>query len=66
MKKVFVINGGAGRVICALPALQKYYKKHGPDFYILSESGIDFYVGHPELQDLAFELNHKGLFEFLA
>lgn len=63
MKKVFVINGGAGRVICALPALQKYYKKHGPDFYILSESGIDFFVGHPELQDLAFELNHKGLFE---
>ena len=63
MKKVFVINGGAGRVICALPALQKYYKNHGPDFYILSESGIDFFVGHPELQDLAFELNHKGLFE---
>lgn len=63
MKKVFVINGGAGRVICALPALQKYYKNHGPDFYILSESGIDFFVGHPELQDLAFDLNHKGLFE---
>jgi len=63
MKKVFVINGGAGRVICALPALQKYYKNHGPDFYILSESGIEFFVGHPELQDLSFELNHKGLFE---
>lgn len=63
MKKVFVINGGAGRVICALPALQKYYKNHGPDFYILSESGIDFFVGHPELQDLAFDINHKGLFE---
>lgn len=63
MKKVFVINGGAGRVICALPALQKYYKNHGPNFYILSESGIEFFVGHLELQDLAFELNHKGLFE---
>ena len=63
MKKVFVINGGAGRVICALPALQKYYKNHGPDFYIVSESGIEFFVGHPELQDLAFELSHKGLFE---
>ena len=63
MKKVFVINGGAGRVICALPALQQYYKNHGPNFYILSESGIEFFVGHPELQDLAFELNHKGLFE---
>ena len=63
MKKVFVINGGAGRVICSLPALQKYYKLHGPDFYILSESGLDFFVGHPELQDLVFDLGHKGLFE---
>ena len=63
MKKVFVINGGAGRVICSLPALQKYYKIHGPDFYILSESGLDFFIGHPELQDLAFDLGHKGLFE---
>ena len=63
MKKVFVVNGGAGRVICSLPALQKYYKLHGPDFYILSESGLDFFVGHSELQDLAFDLGHKGLFE---
>lgn len=63
MKKVFVINGGAGRVICSLPALQKYYKKHGPDFYILSESGLDFFVGHPELQDLVFDLSHKGVFD---
>lgn len=63
MKKVFVINGGAGRVIASLPALQKYYKKHGPDFYIVSESGLDFFMGHPELQDIAFDLAHKGLFE---
>jgi hypothetical protein len=63
MKKVFVINGGAGRVICSLPALQKYYKKNGPNFYILSESGIELFIGHPELQDLAFDLGHKGLFE---
>lgn len=63
MKKVFVVNGGAGRVICSLPAFQKYYKNHGPDFYIISESGLDFFVGHPELQDLTFDLGHKGLFE---
>ena len=63
MKKVFVINGGAGRIISALPAFQKYYKKHGPDFYILSESGLDFFIGHPELEDLSFDLSHKGLFE---
>lgn len=63
MKKVFILSGGAGRIICSLPAFQKYYKKHGPNFYIVSESGIEFFVGHPELQDLTFDLSHKGLFE---
>lgn len=63
MKKVFAINGGAGRVICALPALEKYYKKHGPNFYILAESGLDFFLGNKHLQDLAYELTTKGLFE---
>ena len=63
MKKVFYVDGGAGRIICSLPAFQKYYKIHGPDFYIVSASGIDFFVGHPELQDLVFDLGHKGLFE---
>ena len=63
MKKVFVINGGAGRVLCAIPALLKYYKKNGPNFYIFTESGLDFFVGIPELQDLTFTPEHKGVFE---
>lgn len=63
MKKVFFVDGGAGRVICSLPAFQKYHKLHGPDFYIVSASGLDFFVGHPELQDITFDLGHKGLFE---
>lgn len=63
MKKVFILSGGVGRIICSLPAFQKYYKLHGPDFYIVSESGLEFFMGHPELQDLTFDLGHKGLFE---
>jgi len=63
MKKVFAINGGAGRVIAALPALQKYYKKHGNNFYILSESGIEFFVGNKELQDITYSPETKGIFE---
>lgn len=63
MKKVFAINGGAGRVLCAIPALLKYYKNNGPNFYIFTESGLDFFVGIPELQDLTFTPEHKGLFE---
>lgn len=62
MKKVFAIGGGAGRVICALPALQKYYKIHGPEFYILAESGLDFFAGNKELQDLAYALDSKDVF----
>ena len=57
------MNGGAGRMISSLPAFQKYYKLHGPDFYIVAEAGMEFFVGHKELQDLAFPLEHKGLFE---
>jgi len=63
MKKVFILSGGAGRIICSLPAFEKYYRLNGPDFYIVSESGIEFFLGHPELQDLVFDLGHKGLFE---
>lgn len=63
MKKVFILSGGIGRIICSLPAFQKYYELNGPDFYIISESGLEFFMGHPELQDLAFDLAHKGLFE---
>ena len=63
MKKVFSINGGAGRVLCSIPALLKYHKKHGPNFYILSGSGLDFFVGIPELVDLTFTPEHKGVFK---
>jgi ADP-heptose:LPS heptosyltransferase len=63
MKKVFAINGGAGRVICALPALQKYYKNNGKDFYIFSEGSLEFFVGNKELQDLVYTSETKGVFE---
>lgn len=62
MHKVFFINGGTGRVVCALPALELYSKEHD-DFYIVCESGFDMFYGHPILQDKAFDVNHKGLFE---
>jgi len=63
MKKVFYINGGAGRVLCSIPAFLKRKKIHGDDFYIISESGIDFFIGIPELTDLAFTPHHKGIWE---
>ena len=62
--KAFFINGGAGRVLCSIPALEKYAEANpGDDFIIVCESGTDFYRGHPELHKRAFDHWHKGLFQ---
>jgi hypothetical protein len=62
--KAFFINGGAGRVLCSIPALEKYAEESGDeDFVIVCEAGMDFYRGHPELHKRAYESWHKGLFE---
>ena len=48
--KAFFINGGAGRVICSIPAFEKYAKDSGDkNFVIVCEGGMDFYRGHPVL-----------------
>lgn len=61
MGKAFFINGGAGRVLCALPALEKYAQKND-DFIIVSEGWPECFYGHP-LQSKVFDVQHKGLFE---
>jgi hypothetical protein len=60
--KAFFINGGAGRVICSIPAFEKYAETHD-DFIIVCEGGTDFYKGHPVLHNKVFDSWHKGLFE---
>jgi hypothetical protein len=62
--KAFFINGGAGRVLCSIPALEKYAKESGDDdFVIVSEGGMQFFRGHPTLHKHVYESWHKGLFE---
>jgi hypothetical protein len=60
--KAFFMNGGAGRVICSIPAFEKYAETHD-DFIIVCEGGTDFYKGHPVLHNKVFDSWHKGLFE---
>ena len=60
--KAFFINGGAGRVICSIPALEKYAETHD-DFIIVAEGGTDFYKGHPLLDGRVYDAWHKNLFE---
>lgn len=60
--KAFYINGGAGRVLCSIPALEKYAEQHD-DFIIVCEGGMDLYKGHPKLHARAYDVWHKNLFQ---
>ena len=62
MNKAFFINGGAGRVLCSMPALEKYAETND-DFVIVSESWGELYLSNKVLRDKVFQNVHKGLFE---
>lgn len=64
MKKVVFVNGGAGRVIASVPALEELDRR-GELAGIVCEGGLEIFLGHPTLQDKAWDMNHKGLFENL-
>lgn len=61
--KAFFINGGYGRIICSIPALELYEKESGDtDFIIVCEGGTDAFKGHPTLDDKTYDVWHKNLF----
>lgn len=60
--EAFYINGGAGRVLCSIPALEKYAEEHD-DFIIVCEGGMELYKGHPKLHSRAYDVWHKNLFQ---
>jgi hypothetical protein len=60
----FFINGGAGRIICSIPAFEKFQEENpNDDFIIVCEGGMEFFKGHPTLHNRAYDVYHKGLFE---
>jgi ADP-heptose:LPS heptosyltransferase len=61
--KAFFINGGAGRVLASIPALETYYEETSKDFIIVAEGGMDLYKGHPILHERAYDVWHKGIFQ---
>jgi hypothetical protein len=62
MNKAFFINGGAGRVLCSMPALEKYAETHD-DFIIVSESWSELFLNNTKLRDHVYPMGHKDLFE---
>ena len=61
--KSFFVNGGAGRVLCSIPAFEKYQEEHpDEDFLIICEGGTDFFKGHPTLYGKVYDHWHKNIF----
>jgi ADP-heptose:LPS heptosyltransferase len=59
----FYINGGIGRVVCAIPALEKYLENNPQDdFIIFSEFAYEAFSGHPTLHARAYPSNLPHLF----
>ena len=64
LSKAFFINGGAGRVVCSIPALERYASDSGDDdFIIISESWQELYQGSAPLRDRVYAPTHKDLFK---
>ena len=64
MKKAFFINGGAGRVLCAIPALE-YYKEHtDPDVVIVVEAWQELFLS-TSLRKNIYQGNGGDLFNLL-
>lgn len=62
--KAFFVNGGYGRMLSSIPALELYAKESGDDdFIIVCEGGTDAYKGHPLLDDKAYDSWTKNLFK---
>lgn len=63
-RTVFNIDGGAGRVITAIPALKKYIKNNpDTDVRILVFGWEELFYGIPDLQDKVYSAEHRGAFD---
>jgi hypothetical protein len=63
MNKTFIINGGAGRVIAAIPALEKFARLNPDnDFRIIVHGWQDLYWSHPVLQSKTVGIHQKNIF----
>lgn len=64
MNTTFIISGGAGRVVTAIPALEKFHRLNpNNDFKVLVHGWVDLLWSNPILQDRTFEANQKGTFD---
>lgn len=63
LKKAFFINGGAGRVLCSIPALEWYKQNIDKDVVIVAEAWTEIFLTSPLIRNNVYPMGHKGLFE---
>ena len=64
MNTTFLLSGGAGRVIAAIPALEKFHRLNPKnDFKVLIYGWENLYWNHPLLQSRTFSVGQKGIFD---
>lgn len=68
MNKTFIITHGAGTVLTAIPALEKFSKNNPDnDFKLITGSWSQLLWGNPIFQNRFYEMNgQKGLFDIAA
>jgi len=60
----FIITGGAGRVVSAIPALEKYHRLNpNDDFNVIVHGWESLFWSHPTLQHRVIGVNQKGTFD---
>lgn len=64
MKTIFYIDGGAGRVIAAIPALLKYHRLNpNAEWWVVIPAWDGLLWSIPELQDRTYGADTKGLWD---
>lgn len=67
MNTTFLLTGGAGRIIAAIPALENYYENNPKDdFKVLIYGWDNLYHSHPILQNRTYSADQKGVFDLIV
>ena len=61
-RAIFYLDGGAGRVLCAIPALE-YYAMNNYDFSIITYLKKEFFKENTILEKYTHDLDETGLFD---
>lgn len=67
MNTTFILSGGAGRIISAIPALEKFHRLNpNDDFKVLIYGWENLYWNHPILQHRTYGVGQKGIFDLIV